>query len=299
MFGAAYSSQKGYRHEKEGLPCQDASYADAQPDFAIAIVSDGHGSPIYFRSHLGAQFAIQALYQFFLRVYYFNLLPDLLETNFHFLKINVLAMWNGLVENHFQLNPFSEPELSGLSDTEKLRVKSDFYLAYGATLNGSILTKEFLLSVQIGDGITTCIDHDLLAHPLFIQEDEEGGIANQTHSLCQSKAYDFIHCHYQKPPIFGVVHGTDGLLNPFQTMDNFLKRAPESVIQQMVHPSSADTKAKPLHELVNQLATSKGNGDDVSMAAVWLNGTQEPSRETPPPPFVADQNKEMKYHEST
>ncbi|HAJ98054.1 MAG TPA: hypothetical protein DCO72_10005, partial [Ruminococcus sp.] len=52
--------ERGYSHVLNNLPKQDHSYSEVCDDYALAVVSDGHGSPQYFRSDRGSQLAIEA-----------------------------------------------------------------------------------------------------------------------------------------------------------------------------------------------------------------------------------------------
>jgi serine/threonine protein phosphatase PrpC len=49
----------GMKNKKRECVCQDASISGRIGKFAIAIVADGHGSPHCFRSHIGAQKAVE------------------------------------------------------------------------------------------------------------------------------------------------------------------------------------------------------------------------------------------------
>lgn len=53
-------SCQGESHKSSGKPCQDASFAVNREAYAMAIVSDGHGGPRYFRSDKGSAFAVEA-----------------------------------------------------------------------------------------------------------------------------------------------------------------------------------------------------------------------------------------------
>ena len=53
------SRSTGKSHLLEGSICQDASLVFEGEDFVICALADGHGSPEYFRSHLGSQFAVE------------------------------------------------------------------------------------------------------------------------------------------------------------------------------------------------------------------------------------------------
>lgn len=58
-------SVEGYRHRRQGLPCQDACAAIATSSVAVLAVADGAGSRP--RSEEGARLAVQLATEYFAR----------------------------------------------------------------------------------------------------------------------------------------------------------------------------------------------------------------------------------------
>ena len=61
----AYACVRGSSHQRSGLPNQDAVQCivtpAAQETVAVAVVSDGHGSPRHFRSQIGSSLAVSTV----------------------------------------------------------------------------------------------------------------------------------------------------------------------------------------------------------------------------------------------
>jgi serine/threonine protein phosphatase PrpC len=156
-------SVRGASHVRAGLPNQDAiGWLQVQgvDRRLIVAVSDGHGSPKYFRSHTGSRLAIEtvlALGQEFL-----DGQPDLSNlstvkrTAEERLPQEMARRWNDAVIKHFEANPFSDEELGALeqSDGKAARdaIAASPVKAYGATIVTAIVEESFILYLQLGDG---------------------------------------------------------------------------------------------------------------------------------------------------
>ena len=61
----AHACVRGSSHQRSGLPNQDAVQCTvtpaAQGTVAVAVVSDGHGSPRHFRSQIGSSLAVSTV----------------------------------------------------------------------------------------------------------------------------------------------------------------------------------------------------------------------------------------------
>ena len=135
------------------------------------------------------------------------------------------------MKEHIDENPFTEDELARLTEqagaaaSDRAARPEQHYVAYGTTLLVAILTNEFLICFQLGDG-------DILA--AYDATDEVGRviakdetlIANETTSLCQDDAvrqfrYEFRVIQHSLPGL--VLLSTDGYANSFASPDAFLK----------------------------------------------------------------------------
>ena len=61
----AHACVRGSSHRRSGLPNQDAAQCTVTPGpqgtVAVAVVSDGHGSPRHFRSQIGSSLAVSTV----------------------------------------------------------------------------------------------------------------------------------------------------------------------------------------------------------------------------------------------
>ena len=115
----AHACVRGSSHQRSGLPNQDAAQCTvtpgAQGTVAVAVVSDGHGSPRHFRSQIGSSLAVStvaATLQGFLResVASNGQVPFVPE-QVHELERKIVSGWLAAVQSDLEHNPFTEAEL--------------------------------------------------------------------------------------------------------------------------------------------------------------------------------------------
>jgi serine/threonine protein phosphatase PrpC len=255
-------SVRGATHERNGLPNQDAIHwlpASGRGSSAVLAVADGHGSPRYSRSHVGAAIAVEkstALIDEFLRG---QANGDNLSMIKHaaeeWLPRALVRNWSEGVIEHLGIDPLSAAELSPLRD--------EAAIAYGATLLVAAVTERFVLYLQLGDGDILSVSHSGdVTRPLTKDERLFG---NETTSLCASEAWRDFRIHFQpltqSPPAL-VLLSTDGYPNSFRDESGFLKVG--SDILDMVQENG-------LASVQDQLAgwlldsTRSGSGDDVTL----------------------------------
>jgi hypothetical protein len=172
-------STMGASHKTSGTPCQDSSRNnDGKSDIISAVVvSDGHGSPHYFRSNKGSEIAAQAA---------LDGIAEFAKTQFRDAKNegneekqsilgkfrsgngqelvrnlakHIISEWFSKVEDDNNRNPVSEDKvldtLVGDSEKYRERYRNDsryFYHAYGATLIATALAEDYWFGFHIGDG---------------------------------------------------------------------------------------------------------------------------------------------------
>src|SRR5271155_1477415 len=122
----AHASVQGSSRRRSGLPNQDAVQCTvtpgAQGTMAVAVVSDGHGSPRHFRSQIGSSLAVStvaATLQGFLRdsVALNGQVPFVPE-QVHELERKIVSGWLAAVQSDLENNPFTEAELTALESQE-------------------------------------------------------------------------------------------------------------------------------------------------------------------------------------
>jgi hypothetical protein len=118
----AHACVRGSSHRRSGLPNQDAAQCTVTPGpqgtVAVAVVSDGHGSPRHFRSQIGSSLAVStaaSTLQVFLRESVANNghVPFVPE-QVHELERKLVSVWLSAVHSDLENTPFTEAELAAL-----------------------------------------------------------------------------------------------------------------------------------------------------------------------------------------
>src|SRR5271156_6025706 len=112
----AHACVRGSSHQRSGLPNQDAVQCvvtpAAQATVAVAVVSDGHGSPRHFRSQVGSSLAVStgaAILQGFLRDSVAgNSQAPFVPEQVHELERKLVSGWLTAVLSDLENNPFTE-----------------------------------------------------------------------------------------------------------------------------------------------------------------------------------------------
>lgn len=252
-------SVRGASHEEDGSGCQDSARVYIGEDFAVAAVSDGHGSEKHFRSAAGSEMAtrvsIRSICDFWERN---GGLDDILRREpdkaSRRIAANIICGWNSEIAAHLRLLPLSVKEKSiydkhgGIPDE----------VMYGATLIVAVITKSGCFGLQIGDGNFCADDGDKMIQPM---PEDAKLIGNLTTSLCDNNAIGSFRCFYREKPLGGVMLSSDGLINSFVNEDDYLKFG-----RRVLDAVGADNTA----DLGRHLKTRsrQGSRDDISVAAV-------------------------------
>jgi serine/threonine protein phosphatase PrpC len=262
---------------RSGTPNQDAIdwqavYGAGQPVVVLAL-ADGHGSPHYLRSAEGAQMAVQAaksvlweLAEQHKRTGNLAATQQLVEQH---LPRLVTRRWNQQVDAHLAMAPLMEP---ALQDREaQVRTRANPRLVYGSTLVALLVTGDFLLYLQLGDGDIVTVDAQGKSARLPLAVDARL-LGDTTTSLCMPDAWRYVRSYFQpladKPPAL-VMLATDGYANSFASEDDFLLAAQD--IFDLVRGHSRVEVAALRTNLAGWLrATSDGgSGDDISVGILY------------------------------
>lgn len=254
----------GYSHINNNIVCQDYSESYINNKIKIVTCCDGHGGKLYIRSDKGAKLASKAVIDVITK-YSERKLESLINSKgLEKIKLEVLCKWNALVEEDYSNNHFTEEELKDLDKEQIFKLENNYITAYGTTLNAAILTKKYLIAIQIGDGGLYFIKNKKME--LTFPENDDN-VANITNSLCGDKAYNnlFIKAvlrHKYK----GVILCTDGLLGPYQTYNNFY----ENFVNPFIQNFKVITKdiINEMDKFIDSLGCSIGIGDDVSFSTI-------------------------------
>ena len=261
-------SAQGASHIRKNKECQDASGHYYDDKMAIAIVCDGHGGDDYMRSAFGSQFACNAAERN-IKSFMENITKDKFfedpEKLIVDLEASIINVWNQLIYAHYEKNPFTEEELSGISEKAKRRYTQEGRIesAYGTTLIAVAMTSEFWFGIQIGDGKCVAVNPE----GKFVQPIpwNDKCFLNATTSICDSDALtNFRHFYHTKLPV-AVFVGSDGIDDCFsnnEQLNNLYK-----TIVYSFGTSEFDEAIDGLKDYLPRLS-AKGSGDDVSIASI-------------------------------
>ncbi len=223
MFNGIYHSIIGASHTAKGTVCQDWSAFQANENYAIAVVADGHGSKKHFRSDIGSKLAVaatlDAVHDFYADVELFEkCLESAPKAVIRKLEKNIISRWNTAVKLHFDAHPVTEEEKSPFTEEEFTAIRRESI--YGTTLIACILGREFTFGIQIGDGSLVVLDEDCEADMPIIEDDSTP--ANLTASMCNSGAIDLFNSFFMPDRALAVFCSTDGLYTSFRSTEDFL-----------------------------------------------------------------------------
>lgn len=268
----------GFSHLASGKPCQDASYSETSDRMSIAIVSDGHGGHMHFRSDIGSQFAIEAAITIIQ-----TKLSDWKNPNERPNLYTLLhAYWKHAVLQHFSDYPLNDDEREVLitAHIEPDDLPIDLVTTlYGCTLMAACVYPGGWFAFQIGDGkcvtinrIQACSDSSennstfyipkMVAEPIPI---DDRCFLNITTSLCDpDAATEFRFCGGDEAsaPV-AIFLGSDGIDNSWGTeeaLHNFY-------IEVLKRCTSAKDVTRDLTEALPKLSQA-GSQDDMSVAAI-------------------------------
>ncbi|MCL2056197.1 MAG: protein phosphatase 2C domain-containing protein [Oscillospiraceae bacterium] len=250
-------SVRGSGHIKKGVARQDAAATYIDPDgWAVAAVSDGHGGSAYFRSHIGARFAVESAVlavQEFLRdkELFITLLREEPQSLLRRLNLNILSNWDRLTQQFTAAHPppGSEDPPGGEFDWSQLVTKQaaeqdpdapiqdgidpeweESWIAergvkiktdrperlYGCTLLAAVTAPEFSVFVQIGDGSSVAVYPGGRAELIFEQDDRQD--AGITDSLCERNPIEKFRNAYMLAPDWELL-GDTGKITEVATED--------------------------------------------------------------------------------
>jgi hypothetical protein len=279
-FFAFSASCVGASHLKINKPCQDYCAHFACDDFAIAVVADGHGSDIHFRSERGSRFACEVtmdiLKKYAARInekeYDTVLAPD--DPKYakmqRFGQQAFTSDLTGDIVSGWRERAFND----WFSDTPKIDYAPnseaiDFALIYGTTLIAVLITKTVTVALQIGDGKCVMFDKDGVASQPVPPDDD--CYMNVTTSLCEADAKDHFRIFVLDEMPAAIFLGTDGVDNSYPMFENEKHLA---ALYGEIHKNflsvGLDEGVKQLQDFLPVL-TQKGSGDDVSIAGILVS----------------------------
>lgn len=263
-------SEQGYNHIKSNKVCQDSSGHYSDDSMVVVVVADGHGSDDYPRTEKGSRFAVEATIHTvreFVKTVEDSAIDISQDSDSYLEQLakNILVNWYAAVDNDLKKYPFSEGELSKVSDKYKKRYMSGQKQekAYGTTLIAACQTKNYWFGLQIGDGKCVCISQDgSMYEPIPWDEDCQ---ANITTSICDSEAIEeFRYCFMKECPIATLL-GTDGIDDSYANSEEMyvLYRSILAIFAE----HGCEIGESEIQTFLPSLSR-KGSGDDVSIAGI-------------------------------
>jgi serine/threonine protein phosphatase PrpC len=258
----------GYSHLKNNKPCQDYSASYKDNERYIITCCDGHGGEQYVRSQYGSKAASDAVISVFKSLDKSFFLRKDNEQLAEQIKLLILCEYNKYVERELGARPIKNSELLNLNEEEKDVLKLDPEKAYGTTLSGAMIYKNKLIVVCIGDTEALGVRKGKIVR-LF--DNSNDPVGNVTYSMSQEDAYKYMQVVIMNvKDVDGVILCSDGLSSPYQTYDNFHK----SFINPMVKTVLTSQSFQSIFQWVNEIALSKGVGDDVSLSFLLDRSTK-------------------------
>lgn len=259
----------GYAHIRAGKVCQDHSACYHDDKRTIVTACDGHGGEIYIRSDKGSRFASEAIIKVFKRVeksMFYRADRKEIEKK---LRLEILCEWNALVERSLAEKPISKRETAKLNEDKVFRLKTDPQVAYGTTLNGAMIFGNKLICASLGDGGCFIFKRGEV-FPVF-EDDSEENVANLTYSMCQSDAFDHLSVKIlDLSAADGAIVFTDGLINPYRSLDNFAVALVKPVVSKLLAGKTAE-----ISDFITDMGEKIGVGDDVSVGIILSSAIKQ------------------------
>lgn len=284
-------SIRGILHERVSLPKQDEigwEIGEGSCQTIILAVSDGHGSESHFRSQIGARLAVEATKKSFgillknidnLKTY--SSIKSWAEKH---LPINIYKFWKDSVADHIYNHQFETNELSQLKEKVSIiklkQIILDPIRAYGATIMGVMITDDFIICIQLGDGdIVFVSDNGDTTKP--IPEDERIW-GNYTTSLCSRKAWKDFYVHFH--PINNTIPAlimvsTDGLSNSYPDEKDFINLS--SKFLESIRSDGIKKVDEGLEDWLKDVSC-EGSEDDITLGLIFRKRSLKYQKEITP-----------------
>ena len=178
----------GSSHIMRHKPCQDRLCRVQTPDFTLVLaVADGHGSPEYSRSGIGARFAVYAAQK---------VLPS--DAPDEEVVKDIKWLYDHLVARHLSRHPLSDREMALLSAARLHPVA-----AYGCTLAAAVIdyNRGTTSRYCLGDSDAVLIDAN--GHFPPSMPEDPACVGSATSSMCQSP--ETVKEHFRIQHLVGIM----------------------------------------------------------------------------------------------
>jgi hypothetical protein len=272
---------RGASHERKNLPNQDYGnfYQPNENSLPIILaISDGHGSAKSFRSDRGSRFAVETAMELLKGLVDQESdrenIPAVKDYVNDKLPQRIVSTWKKKVDEDLKNQDFTSEELENLEKEEGTKVRQSLenhkeerkYVVYGATLLAVLVTEDYNLYLQLGDGDILTVERNTTIRPI---DKGENLIANETYSLCMKDSGKYIEKRFRtytkesKRPM--IIVCTDGYANSFNSEDKFIKIGKDYL--DMIRQEGFDEVAEQLKGFLEQTSQA-GSGDDITFGLI-------------------------------
>lgn len=264
-------SVRGASHRRNGIPVQDRirwlPSSGVGPPLVLAI-ADGHGGEASFRSQTGADLAVTttaSLFHEFERSHDRQEIGRIRQAATRSLPRELARKWKQAVRRHIEQNPFSSsPFQAGLS--ARFQRPADPLVAYGSTILGVLVTRSYLLYMQLGDGDILMVSASGEVCRPWSRDERLLGV--ETTSLCSPDSWKEARVGVQ--PISDetpelLLLSTDGYANSFLEDAGFLSVGCD--LLQMIHADGLEKVGESLGPWLAE-ASQLGSGDDITLGVL-------------------------------
>ena len=239
---------RGAAHVRHDKPNQDAWGFVQTDDYVCVAVADGHGSEKHYHSDIGAELAVTSALDLLQAFAAQTFSARHIKQSAEYLARKLVQAWRSAVD-----------EFDGGKTPAEQR-----YNVYGTTLISTLVTADYALYLQIGDGDLLLLD--AANHVLRPLQKQEQLLANETYSLSTEDAmYRVEHrlqffSHHPKPQL--IFLATDGYANSFA--DEFGLQQAVQDFQTQINEHGIKTVQENLAQWLYE-TSEQGSGDDVSV----------------------------------
>ena len=279
-------SVMGALHSLTGYSNQDSILwkQSHNSDTIVMSVADGHGSDIHFRSKVGSLLAVKTAVATLFKLFHnqpieidnVSQVKDIIRYSVPRLLVH---NWADQVQYHVQQHPFSNNEIDlilkkkGPIILEK--IINNPKIAYGSTLLTVVVTKNYFIFFQLGDGDILIVDHNRNVRNMFSNQDGDSDDRSliesivHTDSLCMDNSwlefktgiFDF---QAIKPKL--ILLTTDGYCNSFNSESGFLKIGLDYLA--LLEKFGYSYLSQNLYHILRQ-TSQEGSGDDISLGLIY------------------------------
>ena len=260
---------RGKRHIESGIPCEDAYLIENTNGSVSFAVADGHGDTNCPRSGKGAEIACRiACDELIAFADKYSSMEALEEQEIQTAAMRIAVEWKRAVKEDLKGHPLTEQEKAGC-DRYMPYYQEGMYLEhiYGSTVIAGLLTEDYLILLQQGDGRCSVYTED--GTVTFPVPGDDRCIANVTTSLCDDDAGESFRWHLsdiRMHPPMAVILSSDGLEDSFGYTEE-VNGYEISFLEYLLKDEGEEPEQTP-EEALNELSAN-GSRDDITICGFY------------------------------